>query len=110
MYWRYIECVIGATSLPALKGEAGRLRCANRRSAANSPCQQEVFADFFIRCALPISGERIAAPIVLAQHKEHKRIGKVRTSMRRASPIVIKLPYNFAVVTGNGNMFNARRR
>ncbi len=39
MYWRYIELVIGATSISALKGEAGRLRCANRRSAANSQRQ-----------------------------------------------------------------------
>ncbi len=31
--------VIGATSILALKGEAGRLRCANRRSAANSQRQ-----------------------------------------------------------------------
>jgi hypothetical protein len=30
---------IGATSLPALKGEAERLRCANRQSAANSQRQ-----------------------------------------------------------------------
>jgi hypothetical protein len=28
--WRYIESIIGATLIPALKGEAGRLRCANR--------------------------------------------------------------------------------
>jgi hypothetical protein len=38
-YWRYIECLIGATSLPALKGEAGRLSCAKRRSVENSQCQ-----------------------------------------------------------------------
>jgi hypothetical protein len=31
--------VIGATSISALKGEAGPLRCANRRSAANSQHQ-----------------------------------------------------------------------
>jgi hypothetical protein len=31
--------VIGATSISALKGEVGRLRCANRRSAANSQRQ-----------------------------------------------------------------------
>jgi hypothetical protein len=31
--------VIGAPSISALKGEAGRLRCANRRSAANSQRQ-----------------------------------------------------------------------
>ncbi len=31
--------VIGATSISALKGEAGRLRCTNRRRAANSQRQ-----------------------------------------------------------------------
>ncbi len=60
----------------------------------NSQCQLEVFADFFfIHFALLISGERIAEPIVLAMHKEHERIGEARTSMRHASPIVIKLAY-----------------
>jgi hypothetical protein len=48
---------------------------------------------FIIRCASPISGARIAAPIVLAQYKEHERIGEARTSTRRASPIVIELAY-----------------
>jgi hypothetical protein len=48
---------------------------------------------FHIRCALPISGVRIAAPVVLGQHKEDKRIGEVRTSIRCASPIVIELAY-----------------
>jgi hypothetical protein len=72
---RYIECVIGAMSLPALKGEAVRLRCASRRSAANSQRLKDNFRGFFsTRCASPISGERIAAPIVMAQHKENERI------------------------------------
>jgi hypothetical protein len=34
-----VESIIGATSIPALKGEAGRLRCANRQSGANSQRQ-----------------------------------------------------------------------
>ncbi len=38
---------------------------------------------------------QIAAPIVLALHKEHERIGEASTSMRRASPIVIELAYEF---------------
>ncbi len=49
--------VIGATLLPALKGEAGRLRCANRRSAANSQCPLEVFADIFLFAALRLLAE-----------------------------------------------------
>jgi hypothetical protein len=40
---------------------------------------------------LPISGVRIAAQIVLAQLKGHKRIGEARIPLRHASPIVIKL-------------------
>jgi hypothetical protein len=84
--------VIGATLLPALKGEAGHLHRANRRSAANSQRQLEVFADFFfIHCALPICGERIAGPIVLALHKGNERIGKARTTICSASPIVIEI-------------------
>jgi hypothetical protein len=39
--------VSGATLLHAIKGEAGYLRLANRRSAANSQCQLEVLAEFF---------------------------------------------------------------
>jgi hypothetical protein len=46
---------------------------------------------FHIRQASPISEVRIAAPILLVQHKGNKRIGKARTPVRRASPIVIEL-------------------
>ncbi len=38
--------IIGATLFLALKGEAGCLCRANRRSMANSQCQLKVFADF----------------------------------------------------------------
>ncbi len=38
---------------------------------------------------------QIAAPIILAQHKEHERIGEARTSIRCASPIVIELAFLF---------------
>jgi hypothetical protein len=50
--------VIGATLLPALKGEAGHLRRAKRRSAANSQRQLEVFADFFLFTALCLFAEK----------------------------------------------------
>ncbi len=84
--------VIGATSISALKGEAGRLCCANRRNASNSQRQYKVFADFFyVRCASPISRVRIAAPIVLAQHKDNERIGEARKTIRSALPIVIEI-------------------
>jgi hypothetical protein len=80
---RYIENIIGATLHPVFIGEAGRFRSASNK----------VSRIFHICRASPISGVRIAAPIVLAQHKKHERIGEARTSMRRASPIVIKLAY-----------------
>jgi hypothetical protein len=71
----------GAFAAPI--GEAQRIRSAKNK----------IFADFNIRRASTISGVRIAAPIVLAQHKEHERIGEARTPVRHASPIVIELAY-----------------
>jgi hypothetical protein len=44
---RYIESL-----LPALKGKAGPLHHANRRSAVNLQWQLEVFTDFFVFAAL----------------------------------------------------------
>ncbi len=64
--------VVSAMLYPVLKGEVGCPRCANRRSAANSQRQLEVFVDIFICCASPTGGVRIAAPIVLARIKETK--------------------------------------
>jgi hypothetical protein len=43
---RLLRCYT-ASLLPALKGEAGPLRRANRRSAVNLQRQLEVFTDFF---------------------------------------------------------------
>ncbi len=86
-YWRYIDGtanINGTVLRPALIGEAGALSAA----------ALSFFRGFlYIRCASPISGARIAAPIVLALHKEHERIGKEWTSMRSGSPIVIELAY-----------------
>ncbi len=62
-------------------GEVRRIRSATR-----------LFSQIFIYSLL-IRGARIVAPIVLAQHKEHERIGEAGTSMRRVSPIVIELTY-----------------
>jgi hypothetical protein len=47
--------------------------------------------NFFIHCALPISELKIAAPIVLAQHKGHKRIGEGWKAIRRALPTVSEI-------------------
>jgi hypothetical protein len=54
--------------------------------------EEIVFADFFL-CFLRFVylRVRIAEEIVLAQHKENKRIGKARKSIRSASPIVIEI-------------------
>ncbi len=38
-----------------------------------------------------LCGIGIAGPIVLAQHKENKRIGEVRVTIRSALPIVIEI-------------------
>jgi hypothetical protein len=78
-------------------GEAGRIRSTNKKFL-------QIF--FFIHCASPIGGVRIVGPIVLAQHKRNKRIGKAWKTVRSALPIVIESPISIAVLTGNGNMFN----
>ncbi len=80
--------------------------CAYRQSGAHSPrlqAKRGAFAAsilrfsriFHICCASPISGVRIVALIVLEQHKRNERIGKVRTPVCCASPIVIELAYKF---------------
>jgi hypothetical protein len=46
---------------------------------------------FYVRCASPIGGIRIAAPKVLAQHKENKRIGEARVTIYSALPIVTEI-------------------
>jgi hypothetical protein len=61
------------TPPPPLR-EAGQIR----------PAKKENLRIFFIRCVLPISVVRIAAP-VLVEHKEHERIGEAQKG--RASPI-----------------------
>jgi hypothetical protein len=62
-------------------GKAGQIRSTSKK-----------FCGFFyVRCASPICGARIAGPIVLALHKENERIGEVRTTIRSASPIVIEI-------------------
>ncbi len=100
LYQRYIECVIGAMLLPALKGEVRRIRSANKK----------FLRIFFIRCASPISGNE-------SQCQQYLRsITNTQEQAKRGHPcaalrlLLQNLPINFAIVTGNGNMFNARRR
>ncbi len=92
-YWRYIESIIGTTSIPALKGEAGTFAAPIGEARRICSANNKIFVIFQNRRASPISGVRIVAPIVLAQHKERERIGKAQTPVRRASPIVIELAY-----------------
>ncbi len=56
---------------PALKGAAhiGEAGCICRANNENSQI-------CYVHCASPVSGMKIAAPIVLAQHQEHGRIGE----------------------------------
>jgi hypothetical protein len=75
---------------PALIGEAVRFAVPLGKAGRFCSANKKIFADFLY---LPISGVRIAAPIVLAQHKRSERIGKARTPVCRTSPIVIELAY-----------------
>ncbi len=77
---------IGAEILTPLIGEAGPIRSAN----------YDISRTFFIRRASPISGVKIAAPIVLALHKGQNRIGEARTPICSASPIVTELTYKLS--------------
>ncbi len=84
--------IIGAAWHSVLLGEAGErlLHLQAKRGEFVAPIRS--FCGFFyVRCASPISGVRIAAPIVLVQHKENERIGEVRITILSASPIVIEL-------------------
>ncbi len=84
--------IIGAAWLTALIGEAGKrsLHLQAKRGEFVAPIRS--FRGFFyVRCASPIGGIRIAAPIVLAQYKENERIGEARETIRSASPIVIEI-------------------
>ncbi len=59
----------------------GAMVYSTRPSGANTYSSSDLgkFVDFFfIRRALPISVVKMAAPIVLAQHKCHERPGEVR--------------------------------
>jgi hypothetical protein len=73
----------GAFAAPI--GEERQIRSANEKFSRI----------FFIRCASPISGERIVEPIVLALQKGNERIGEARTTNRNASPVVIEIANKF---------------
>jgi hypothetical protein len=85
--------IIGAAWHPALKGEADNARCAYRHIGEFTVPIISFQGFFYFRSVSPISGVRIAGPIVLVQHKGHERIGKPRMPIRRALPIVIEIAY-----------------
>jgi hypothetical protein len=94
--------VIGATLHRLLKGEGGAFTAPIGETRQSRSTNWKFLRNFFfIRCASPTGGVRIAiaTPIVLAQHKGNKRIGEGETSIRRTSPIVIELPVYLTVLT-----------
>ncbi len=91
LYWCYIEMLLALRCTLRLKAKQGAFAApigeAQRIGSPNKKFSQI----FFIRCASPTGGVQIALPIVWAQHKGNKRIGKSRTSICCASPIVIEI-------------------
>ncbi len=94
-YWRYIADtanIIGAAWLTALIGEVGKRSPHQYAKRGEFVAPIQSFRGFFyVRCASPLGGIRIAAPIVLAQHKENERIGEARETIRSVLPIVIEI-------------------
>jgi hypothetical protein len=94
-YWRYIEILLALRCSLRLKAKRGAYAAPIGEARRIRSASYKFSQIFFICCALPTGGVRIAAPIVLAQHKEHERIGEALTSIRWASPIVIELAFLF---------------
>ncbi len=110
-YWRYIAenaNIIGAAWLTALIGEAGK---RSPHLQANSQRQYEVFADFFMFAALRLLAEYESQHQQywhsIRKMKEQAKRGKLFAALRL---LLQKSPNNFAVLTGNGNTFDTRRR
>ncbi len=77
--------IIGSVLHPALIGKARRLWAKQ----GEFPAPIKKFRGFFfLRCTSPISGVKIAAPIVLTQYKGHKRIDKAGKLISHALHIV----------------------
>jgi hypothetical protein len=62
---------------PALIGKAGH-SCASIGKAWFAAPITKIRGFFYVRCTSPRSGIKIAAPIVLAQRKGHKRRGEAQ--------------------------------
>jgi hypothetical protein len=66
----YIGAIYNLQMNPALLGKMRRNHRAYRQSGAHSPCQEQTRLRIFfhfICCASPVSGVKIALPVVLAQ-------------------------------------------
>ncbi len=89
---------LNASTISASQKTILALQCALRLQAKRGAFAAPILRFsriFHICCASPISGVRMVALIVLAQHKRNERIGKAWTSVCRASSIVIELAYKF---------------
>ncbi len=73
---------------PADIGEAGALTAHTGEAWPICCAYDENLQIFLLLHTLPLSGVKIAEPIVLAESKGHKRIGKAQKRMHHASPIV----------------------
>ncbi len=93
--WCYIAAtadIIGAAWQLSLIGEAGERSPHLQAKWGKFVAPIRSFRGFFyVRCASPISGVRIAEQIVLVQHKENERTGKARKTICSALPIVIEI-------------------
>ncbi len=68
--WRHIETLLVLHCTLRLKGKHGAFAALTGEGQQIRSAKYKVLRIFFIRCASPTGGVQIAAPIVLAQHKE----------------------------------------
>jgi hypothetical protein len=87
--------VIGTTLFPVLCLKAKQGTFATPIGKARQICSAnwKFLQIFFIRCTLPIGGEQIVGPIVLALHNRNEIIGVALKTIRSALPIVIEIAY-----------------
>ncbi len=100
LYWRYIESVIGATLLPALKGEAWQIRSANLKFS-------QIFFFAALRLLAEYESQRQQYWRSIKERKEQAKSGHLFAALRL---LLQKSPIYFAALTGNGIEFNTRRR
>ncbi len=82
------DVVLILLDLYRIETTADLIGAALRRAPTGTAPITKIHGFFLICSASPTSGIRIAAPIILEQHKRQERLGEVRKIIRRASPIV----------------------